>query len=130
MLNITIQNDGKIKLQSECSDEKELKFHVNLLFGVVQSMEINRQACKEADRTNRGPSYYLYLNFVQNNNRLSAVKEITKQLNIYLQNAKSAVDSAADGRKVLLTQSFDKPFIDKIKNALEDKGCICEITEN
>ena len=76
MLNITIQNDGKIKLQSECS------------------------------------------------------KEISKQLNISIQNAKSAVDSAADGRNVLLTQSFDKPFIDKIKNTLEDKGCICEITEN
>ena len=69
MLNVTIQNDGKIKIQAE-------------------------------------------------------------QLNISLRDAKSAVDSAADGRKVLLTQSFDKSFIDKIKNALEAKECICEITEN
>ena len=60
----------------------------------------------------------------------SEIKEISEQLNISLQNAKSAVDSAADGRKVLLTQSFDKSFIDKIKNALEAKECICEITEN
>lgn len=46
MLNVTIQNDGKIKIQTECSDVK------------------------------------------------------------------------------------DKSFIDKIKNALEAKECICEITEN
>lgn len=78
----------------------------------------------------RKPIYHLYLNFVQNNNRLSTVKEISKQLNISLQNAKSTVDSAADGKKVLLTQSFDKSFIDKIKNALEAKKCICEITKN
>lgn len=29
-----------------------------------------------------------------------------------------------------MTQSFDKSFIDKIKNALEAKECICEITKN
>lgn len=31
MLNVTIQNDGKIKFQSECSNTKEMKFNVNLL---------------------------------------------------------------------------------------------------
>ena len=35
MLNVTIQNDGKIKFQSECSNTKELKFNVNLLLGVI-----------------------------------------------------------------------------------------------
>ncbi len=50
-------------------------------------------------------------------------------LNVTIQN-ESTVDSAADGRKVLLTQSFDKSFIDKITNALKAKGCICEITKN
>ena len=130
MLNVTIQNDGKIKIQTECSDVKEMRSNVNLLLAIVSSMETEGQTDREADRINRSPSYYLYLNFVQNNNRLSTVKEISEQLNISLQNAKSAVDSAADGRKVLLTQSFDKSFIDKITNALEAKGCICEITEN
>ena len=130
MLNVTIQNDGKIKIQTECSDVKEMRSNVNLLLAIVSSMEIEEQTGRKANRTSKSPSYYLYLNFVQNNNRLSTVKEISEQLNISLQNAKSAVDSAADGRKVLLTQSFDKSFIDKIKNALEAKECICEITEN
>ena len=130
MLNVTIQNDGKIKIQTECSDVKEMRSNVNLLLAIVSSMETEGQTSRESDRTSKRPSYYLYLNFVQNNNRLSTVKEISEQLNISLQNAKSAVDSAADGRKVLLTQSFDKSFIDKIKNALEAKECICEITEN
>lgn len=130
MLNVTIQNDGKIKIQTECSDVKEMRSNVNLLLAIVSSMETEGQTDRKVDRTSNGPSYYLYLNFVQNNNRLSTVKEVSEQLNISLQNAKSTVDSAADGRKVLLTQSFDKSFIDKIKSALEDKGCICEITEN
>ena len=130
MLNITIQNDGKIKIQTECSDVKEMRSNVNLLLAIVSSMETEGQTGRKVDRTSNGPSYYLYLNFVQNNNRLSTVKEVSEQLNISLQNAKSTVDSAAYGKKVLLTQSFDKSFIDKIKSALEDKGCICEITEN
>ena len=130
MLNITIQNDGKIKIQTECSDVKEMRSNVNLLLAIVSSMETEGQTGRKVDRTSDSHSYYLYLNFVQNNNRLSTVKEVSEQLNISLQKAKSTVDSAADGRKVLLTQSFDKSFIDKIKSALEDKGCICEITEN
>lgn len=130
MLNVTIQNDGKIKIQTECSDVKEMRSNVNLLLAIVSSMETEGQTGRKVDRTSDSHSYYLYLNFVQNNNRLSTVKEVSEQLNISLQNAKSIVDSAADGRKVLLTQSFDKSFIDKIKSALEDKGCICEITEN
>lgn len=130
MLNVTIQNDGKIKIQTECSDVKEMRSNVNLLLAIVSSMETEGQTDKEADRISISPSYCLYLNFVQNNNRLNTVKEIAEQLNISLRNAKSAVDSAVDGRKVLLTQSSDKSFIDKIKNALEAKECICEITEN
>ena len=130
MLNVTIQNDGKIKIQTECSDVKEMRSNVNLLLAIVSSMETEGQTDREADRTSRKPIYHLYLNFVQNNNRLSTLKEISEQLNISLQDAKSVVDSATDGRKVLLTQSFDKSFIDKIKNALEAKECICEITKN
>lgn len=130
MLNVTIQNDGKIKIQTECSDVKEMRSNVNLLLAIVSSMETEGQTDRETDGTSRKPIYHLYLNFVQDNNRLSTAKEISEQLNISLQNAKSTVDSDADGRKVLLTQSFDKSFIDKIKNALEAKKCICEITKN
>lgn len=53
MLNVTIQNDGKIKFQSECSNTKEMKFNVNLLLGVVQSMEIEEKANKDADDITR-----------------------------------------------------------------------------
>ena len=130
MLNVTIQNDGKIKIQTECSDVKEMRSNVNLLLAIVSSMETEGQTDRETDGTSRKPIYHLYLNFVQDNNRWSTVKEIAEQLNITLRNAKNTVDSAADGRKVLLTQSFDKSFIDKIKNALEAKKCICEITKN
>lgn len=31
MLNVTIQNDGKIKFQSECSSTKDMRHNVNLL---------------------------------------------------------------------------------------------------
>lgn len=31
MLNVTIQNNGKIKFQSECSNTKEMRHNVNLL---------------------------------------------------------------------------------------------------
>lgn len=30
MLNVTIQNDGKIKIQSECSNTKEMKENIDL----------------------------------------------------------------------------------------------------
>lgn len=69
MLNVTIQNDGKIKIQSECSGLKELKSNVNLLFGVVQSMEIEQKANKaeKVDDTPVQTTYYLYLDKVEDN---------------------------------------------------------------
>ena len=84
MLNVTIQNDGKIKIQTECYDVKEMRSNVNLLLAIVSSMETEGQTSRESDRTSKSPSYYLYLNFVQKNNRLSTVKEISEQLNISL----------------------------------------------
>ena len=39
MLNVTIQNDGKIKIQTECSGVKEMRHNVNLLLALVSSME-------------------------------------------------------------------------------------------
>lgn len=50
MLNVTIQNDGKIKIQTECSDVKEMRSNVNLLLAIVSSMETEGQTDREADR--------------------------------------------------------------------------------
>ena len=125
MLNITIQNDGKIKLQSECSSLKELKFNVNLLLGVVQSMEIEEKANKGPVRT----TYYLYLNKVENDNKLSTARELSAQLNIPLEKAKAIMDASVESEEVLLSQSFDESFINNMKATLESVGCICEITK-
>lgn len=38
MLNVTIQNDGKIKIQTECSGVKEMRYNVNLLLALVSSI--------------------------------------------------------------------------------------------
>ena len=43
MLNVTIQNDGKIKIQSECSNTKEMRSNVNLLLAVVSSRVLAQQ---------------------------------------------------------------------------------------
>lgn len=88
MLNVTIQNDGKIKLQSECSGLKELKFNVNLLLGVVQSMEIEEVAVnKEPNGVQGQTNYYLYLDKVEDSNRLSTTRVLAQQLNIPLKKA-------------------------------------------
>ena len=129
MLNITIQNDGKIKFQSECSDTKEIRSNVNLLLAIVSSMEMEEKANKKADDIPAQTIYYLYLKKVEDNNRLSTIKELSQQINIPLRNAKAIVDTVADGREALLSQSIDKLFIENIKEALECKGCICEITQ-
>lgn len=47
MLNVTIQNDGKIKFQSECSSTKEMRHNVNLLLAVVSSMETEEAVAKK-----------------------------------------------------------------------------------
>lgn len=129
MLNVTIQNDGKIKFQSECSDTKEMRSNVNLLLAIVSSMEMEEKANKKADDIPAQTIYYLYLKKVEDNNRLSTIKELSQQINIPLRNAKAIVDTVADGREALLSQSIDKLFIENIKEALECKGCICEITK-
>lgn len=130
MLNVTIQNDGKIKIQSECSNTKEMRHNVNLLLAVVSSMEIEEAvADKEANGVPAQTIYYLYLDKVEDNNKLSTVRTLAQQLNMPLQRAKAIVDTAADDRHdILLSQSPDKSFINTIKDALESVGCICRIT--
>lgn len=130
MLNITIQNDGKIKFQSECSNTKEMKFNVNLLLGVVQSMEIEEQANSKNSNTSNTPSYYLYLNKVDDNNRVETVKTVHDQLKIDLKEAKDIVLAVANGGKMMIMQSFDYSVITSVCESLEAKGCTCEITSN
>lgn len=131
MLNITIQNDGKIKIQSECSNTKEMRHNVNLLLAVVSSMEMEEAAAKkEANGVPVRTSYYLYLNKVEDNNRLSTIKSVSNMVNIALQKAKNIVDAVANGQKMMLMQSYDYNEIESAKSCLEDKGCICEITKN
>lgn len=75
MLNVTIQNDGKIKFQSECSSTKDMRHNVNLLLAVVSSMEMEEAvAKKEANGITAKTTYYLYLDKVEDNKKLSTVR--------------------------------------------------------
>ena len=130
MLNVTIQNDGKIKFQSECSNTKEMKFNVNLLLGVVQSMEIEEQANSKNSNAYNTNSYYLYLNKIDDNNRVETVKTVRDQLKIDLKEAKDIVLAVANGGKMMIMQSFDYSAITSVCESLEAKGCTCEITSN
>ena len=125
MLNVTIQNDGKIKFQSECSGVKEMRHNANLLLALVSSMEMEEKANKGPVRT----TYYLYLNNVESNNKLSTARELSAQLNTSLERAKAIMDSSVDGKEIILCQSFDESYINNMKAALESVGCICEITK-
>lgn len=130
MLNITIQNDGKIKIQTECSDVKEMRSNVNLLLAIVSSMEIEEQANRKNSNTSNTTSYYLYLNKVDNNNRVETVKTVHDQLKIGLKEAKDIVLAVENGGKMMIMQSFDYSTITSVCESLEAKGCTCEITSN
>ena len=125
MLNVTIQNDGKIKIQTECSGVKEMRHNANLLLALVSSMEMEEKVNKGPVRT----TYYLYLNDVESNNKLSTARELSAQLNTSLERAKAIMDSSVDGKEIILCQSFDESYINNMKAALESVGCICEITK-
>ena len=130
MLNVTIQNDGKIKFQSECSSTKDMRHNVNLLLAVVSSMEMEEAvAKKEANGIPVQTTYYLYLDKVEDNKKLSTVRTLAQQLNMPIERAKAIVDTAADDKHdILLSQSPDKSYINTMKDALESAGCICRIT--
>ena len=130
MLNVTIQNDGKIKIWSECSNTKEMRHNVNLLLAVVSSMEMEEAAAKkEANGIPVQTTYYLYLDKVEDNKKLGTVRTLAQQLNMPIERAKAIVDTAADDKHdILLSQSPDKSYINTMKDALESAGCICRIT--
>lgn len=130
MLNVTIQNDGRIKIQSECSGTKEMRSNVNLLLGLVSSMEMEEQVNKKNNTTSNGPSYYLYLNKIDNNNKVETARTVRDQLKIDLKAAKDMVLGVANGEKMMIMQSFDYSAITSVCESLEAKGCTCEITSN
>ena len=132
MLNVTIQNDGKIKFQSECSSTKDMRHNVNLLLAVVSSMEMEEAvAKKEANDIPAQTTYYLYLDKVEDNKKLSTVRTLSLQLNMPIERAKAIVDTAADDKHdILLSQSPDESFINAMKDTLESAGCICRITNS
>lgn len=133
MLNVTVQNDGRIKIQSECSGTKEMRSNVNLLLALVSSMETEEAvAKKEANGVPAQTTYYLYLDKVKDSNKLSTTKSLAEHLNIPLKNAKAIVDTVTDGRSdVLLDQSLDFDSINNLKDILETvNGCTCRITSD
>ena len=133
MLNVTIQNDGKIKIQSECSNTKEMRHNVNLLLAVVSSMEMEEAvAKKEANGIPIQTTYYLYLDKVEKDNRINTIKVLKDRLNIPLERAKAIVNTAVNDKHndILLSQSSDINFLATIRDALESVGCICQITES
>lgn len=132
MLNVTIQNDGKIKIQTECSDVKEMRSNVNLLLAIVSSMEMEKAAAnKEPNDIQNKTNYYLYLDKVEDNNKLSTTRVLAQQLNIPLKRAKETADAAAtdNHNDIVLSQSPDGSYIATIRDALESVGCICKIIE-
>ena len=132
MLNVTIQNDGKIKIQSECSNTKEMRSNVNLLLAVVSSIEMEEAAAnKEPNGVQGQTNYYLYLDKVEDNNRLNTTRVLAQQLNIPLKRAKEIADAAAADKHddIVLSQSPDGSYIAAIGDALESVGCICKIIE-
>ena len=130
MLNVTIQNDGKIKIQSECSGTKEMRTNVNLLLALISSMEMEEQVNKKNDTTSNGPSYYLYLNKINVNNKVETIRRMRDQLKIDLKEAKDAALAVANGEKMMIMQSFDYSAITSACESLEAIGCVCEITSN
>ena len=72
---------------------------------------------------------YLYLDKVDDCNKLSTVSTLSKQLNISLKEAKAIADRAVDDKhNILVASSVDLDFINNVRNALESVGCICRIT--
>ena len=129
MLNVTIQNDGKIKIQSECSNTKEMRSNVNLLLALVSSMEMEEKVNKKNDDKSNGPSYYLYLNKIDVNNKVETIRTVRDQLKIDLKDAKDMVLGVASGEKMMIMQSFDYSAIESVRKSLEAVECTCEITE-
>lgn len=129
MLNITIQNNGRIDIQSVCANTKEMRYNVNLLLALASSMEMKENVDKKNDTKSNGPNYYLYLNKIDVNNKVETIRTVRDQLKIDTKDAKDMVLGVASGEKLMIMQSFDYLAIISIRKSLEAVGCTCEITE-
>lgn len=127
MLNVTIQNDGRIKIQSECSNTKEMRSNVNLLLALVSSIETEEQTNRKNSNTSNTSSYYLYLNKVDNNNKVEIVRTVRDQLKIDLKEAKDIILAVANGEKMMIMQSFDYSAITSVCESLEKKDAIVKL---
>ena len=122
MLNVTIQNDGKIKFQSECSSTKEMRSNVNLLLAVVSSMEMEEKANKNAKR-DPVQKCDLVLTWVDQNRKLIAVKEMKENMELWLKDAKGYIDSYCAGKKVIFfTGNEDE--VEKVAKKFDSSECL------
>ena len=117
MLNITIQNDGKIKIQSECSNTKEMRSNVNLLLAVVSSMEMEEAAA------NKEPKCDLVLTWVDQSRKLLAVKEMKENIDLWLKDAKGYIDSYCAGKKVILFTG-NRDEVEKFAKKFDSSECL------
>lgn len=107
-----------------------MRSNVNLLLAVVSSMEMEEAvANKEPNGVQGQTNYYLYLDKVEDSNRLSTTRVLAQQLNIPLKRAKEIVDAAAADKHddIVLSQSPDGSYIATMGDTLESVGCICKI---
>ena len=125
MLNVTIQNDGKIKIQSECSNTKEMRSNVNLLLAVVSSMETEEAVANKEASTNQKDNEKcdLVLTWVDQDRKLLAVKELKENIDLWLKDAKGYIDSYCAGKKVILfTGNGDE--VEKFAKKFDSSECL------
>ena len=125
MLNVTIQNDGKIKIQSECSNTKEMRSNVNLLLAIVSSMEMEEAAAnKEASKNQKdNEKCDLVLTWVDQNRKLLAVKEMKENVDLWLKDAKGYIDSYCAGKKVILFTG-NRDEVEKFAKKFDSSECL------
>ena len=111
MLNVTIQNDGKIKIQSECSNTKEMRSKEPMHNIVGQHEPKDNGKCD------------LVLTWVDQNRKLLAVKELKENIDLWLKDAKGYIDSYCAGKKVILfTGNGDE--VEKFAKKFDSSECL------
>ena len=126
MLNVTIQNDGKIKIQSECSNTKEMRSNVNLLLAVVSSMEMEEAAANKEPNGVQGQTNGkcdLVLTWVDQSRKLLAVKEMKENIDLWLKDAKGYIDSYCAGKKVILFTG-NRDEVEKFAKKFDSSECL------
>ena len=131
MISIIIEDNGAVSLKTT-KGVVETEMAATIVVEVMRNLfkPKDNESNKTENDIQAQTNYYLYLNKIENNNRLSIAKELSSQLNISLERAKVIICESDYNKGILLSQSFDKSFINNMKAALESKGCVCEITSN